>query len=549
MSNIPMPRPSYNKGDDRPVHEAGSDNTGLSGVDDIGFSPIDIDTSEKRSSSTPALQHNDTNPDADQTITEGREPVVYSTELDTSSDGNNAGASVRTGKSGSFETQLISSHEEEPHAPLIAVEERDEEISNDLDKSRDSEILQERNELVTSQLLEPALHTDLALKTPVSRTIHILGDNAVGKFFAHALAGAPKAPPITLLMHRPWVLKKWLDEGSAIRLLKGNRVDKQSGFNVELIEHLNAGYRMQAFRGVRKNRLYEPRDTIIDNLVVTTEGHTTISAIAAVRHRLQPSSTICFTQDSLGIINYINSEVFPDATERPNYMLASISHGVHQTRNEYSIVEHAVGRVVLTTIPRAAQEPQTKDGQVRIRRMDLCWQPSSRYLMRTFHRATDLCATSIKTRAFYKDQLENLAINSVLGPLSVIYNCYNSQLLSNEEVSRTIGLLAMEISAILRSLPEVSQIRSVDRIFSPERLENLVFSAIAKSGKNRTSMLLAVMQGKNTKIDFYNGYLIRRAKEFGINCPRLEMITSMVKGKEIMRKREYNSLIPFKRQH
>lgn len=540
--NIPVPGPSYAK-QDGPFREAGSGNTEFDGVDALESRPRSVDGSAKGSS--PTLQHY-MDQSTDKTIERSHEPRDCSTEHDTSNHGNNALASVASEDTASCQAQPISPDGDGLGIAPVTMEGREGETSNKQHKPTDLEKSQEHNEHSTYQLLETESRTGLEIERAVSRTIHILGNNAVGKFFAHALAGAPKAPPVTLLIHRPWLLKKYLDEGSTIRLLRGDRIDEQSGFNVELTDNLYEDYSGQASRSLNQNLLYGPQDTIIDNLVVTTEGYTTISALAAIQHRLQPSSTICFTQDSVGIIDYVNSSVFPDATQRPNYILGSMSHEVHSTADQYSIVEHEIGTFDLTTIPREAVEPQIKDGEVTIRRMDLCWQPSSKYLMRTLHRAPDLRATSLNTRSFYKDQLENLAITSVLGPVSVLYDCFNSQLLYNYEASRTIELLLEEISRILRSLPEVSQIPSIDQVFSSQSLKKLVFLAIRKSGKNRTSMLLDVRQRKKTKIDFYNGYLLRRAEEFGIDCPRLEMITSMVKGKQNMRIWENHSRIPFK---
>ena len=143
------------------------------------------------------------------------------------------------------------------------------------------------------------------------------------------------------------------------------------------------------------------------------------------------------------------------------------------------------------------------------------------------------------------NELEKLAVTSIHGPVSVVYECFSDQLLCNREAAKSIKALAKEISLILRSLPELSEISSVGDIFSAKRLERLVLSATEKSGRNRSTMLMEATQGKETNIDFYSGYLLRRAKELGIDCPRLDMITSMVKGKQGMRRSRKGSYIPF----
>jgi 2-dehydropantoate 2-reductase len=107
-------------------------------------------------------------------------------------------------------------------------------------------------------------------------------------------------------------------------------------------------------------------------------------------------------------------------------------------------------------------------------------------------------------------------------------------------------LLIRDISNILLRLPEVSKATKIEKRFSAETLERTIIGVLGKTGKNSTSMLQAVRKGERTDIDFYNGYLLNRATELGIDCPHLEMMVAMVKGKQAMQSRENNSLIPFK---
>jgi 2-dehydropantoate 2-reductase len=389
---------------------------------------------------------------------------------------------------------------------------------------------------------EISVYTDSQEKS-VSRPIHLLGSGAVGKFIAHSLAGAPNAPYVTLLVHRRLLIQQWHDEGSAIKLQRDNQIYTKTGFNVELAESFREENRGREFP---KNFKNISRDSIIENLIVTTQGHTTVSALAGIKHRLRSSSTICFMQDSLGVMDYVNSSVFTDPVTRPNYILGSISHDLESTRNKFGIVEKRSGAITLTVIPWVAQRSQTEKKGVSVRKVDRRWPSNSKFLIRTLGQVPELGATCSNTQMFFKVQLERLAIDSVIGPMSVVYGCFNDQLLSNYQASQTMKLLLQEISLILRSMPEISRIPLIDEAFSAKRLKRLVLSVIDRTGRNRSAMLQAVMDGKDTKIDFCNGYFLRRAKELGIDCPRLELIVSMVKGKQNMKIREKTSYIPFK---
>ena len=451
-------------------------------------------------------------------------------------------ASEETNK---YVVQLAPPNGEESSAAPENVEQHDPSLSPTQTTDRDVE-QSRRGDLPSAlQLSRTSLHLD-PLEKALSPRVYILGSNAVGKFIAHALAGAPEAPPVTLLIHHHSLLKRWYQEGSSIKLLKDRQLEEKRGIKVELMDHFYPKYSWGVPQSKKQSVSHELEDTVIDNLIVTTQGYTTISALTAIRHRLRPSSTICFMHKSVPIINYVNSSVFPDATQRPNYILGSLTHTIYSMQDKYSIIQQKAGRVALTAIPREMPKPQLREGEVSIRRIDISRSLSSKYLMRTFHSAPDLYAKALHTGAFYANELEKLAITSIHGPVSVVYDCFSDQLLYNREAAKSIKALAIEISLVLRSLPELSEVSSVDDIFSSKRLERLVLSATEKSGKNRSTMLMEVTQGKETNIDFYSGYLLRRAKELGIDCPRLEMITSMVKGKQGMRRSGMASYIPFK---
>jgi 2-dehydropantoate 2-reductase len=396
-------------------------------------------------------------------------------------------------------------------------------------------------------------HTGLELDTEFEpRTIHILGIGPTGKYIAHALAGLPEAPPVTLLMNRPLLMQQWHEEGARIQLLKRGKIDAKSNFKIESAANIQREMPGQRFPGFGNNLEHtaEPPHTIIESLIVTTEGYITVAALSAIKHRLRSSSTICFIQDGLGVANLVDSEVFPDPENRPNYMLGNMSHDLLSTERKFTLLERKPGKIFLTMAPRNLASTSSKRNPRRessvIRRLDYGWTPNSKWLMRTLSRTPELSAIGLDQAKFYEMQLQKLAINSVIGPLSVMYDCFNDALLCNYQVSRSMKLLIRDISNILLRLPEVSKATKIEKRFSAETLERTIIGVLGKTGKNSTSMLQAVRKGERTDIDFYNGYLLNRAAELGIDCPHLEMMVAMVKGKQAMQSREKNSLIPFK---
>jgi 2-dehydropantoate 2-reductase len=394
-------------------------------------------------------------------------------------------------------------------------------------------------------------HVDLNLETEIQpRTIHILGTGPTGKYIAHALAGTPKAPSVTLLMHKPLLMQQWHEEGANIRLFKNGKIDTKSNFIIESSARTKRESPTQRFPGFGKNLEHtaEPPTTVIETLIVTTKGHTTVAALSAIKQRLLHSSTICFIQDGMGIMNLVDRMVFPDPASRPNYMLGNMSHELISTQKKFTLVEKRPGKIFVTIVPRKSRiqglrrDPQ--EATPLIRRMDACWTPMSMWLLRTLSRTPELGAVGLAQSDFYENQLQKLAINSVIGPLSVMYDCFNNELLCNYHASRSMKLLLKEISTILQRLPEVSRAAKIDKRFGALALERITVGVLEKTGRNSSAMLQAVRKGEKTDVDFYNGYLVRRAAELGIDCPHLEMMVAMVKGKQAMKSRERNS-IPF----
>ncbi|ESZ89633.1 hypothetical protein SBOR_9982 [Sclerotinia borealis F-4128] len=386
---------------------------------------------------------------------------------------------------------------------------------------------------------------------PVSRNIHVLGTGPVGQFIAFNLAGLDSPPPITLLMHRPLLLQQWQQTGEVLRVLKDEIIREQFGFNVELSATFNIPGPELDISSTEHRFGYS--EEVIDNLVITTNGAKTVAALTSIRHRLRPHSTICFVQHGAGVIEDVNIHVFPDIQDRPHYMLGNLSHGVFATGQLWTVAQTTQGELKLSISQpetnAATNAPATAPANGLLttgieRKLTNSWAPSSRYMLMVLSRSPQLKAVGLNYPDFMKFHLEFIAVNSVIGPLSVIFDCSNDHLLYNFQASLTMRSLLKEISEVLIKLPELTTVSNLTKRFGKRRLESMVLSVLARSGKNVTSMLQNVRTGMKTDIDFYNGYLARRAKELEIPFTSNELVISMVKAKQAMKSREMNSYIP-----
>jgi 2-dehydropantoate 2-reductase len=143
----------------------------------------------------------------------------------------------------------------------------------------------------------------------------------------------------------------------------------------------------------------------------------------------------------------------------------------------------------------------------------------------------DLVPSKVPSSELLRIQLRKLAVNAVINPLTVVFDCYNGKIFTPERDS-LISKVVAEISAVtqrilLESNPEVD----IDE-FSPKKLEKTVRDIGAKTAKNISSMRQDVLAGRETEIDYINGYVVRRGKEFGIPCECNKQIVQYVKNAE-----------------
>ncbi|KAF2146267.1 uncharacterized protein K452DRAFT_219546, partial [Aplosporella prunicola CBS 121167] len=382
------------------------------------------------------------------------------------------------------------------------------------------------------------------------RRIYILGTGSIGKFVAHSLRSIPNPPPVTLLFHKPSLLKEWHAAGEEIRLsirvALGQRADvARNGFDVELAMPNRREHGKEIEYAYDPLRTFTPKpqketeelpnnyvrdDTLtdepIDSLIVTTKAFSTVSALSAIQHRLLPTSTILFLQNGMGVSDEVSRVLFPDEAARPKYLQGVVSHGV-SSQTPFSAKHTGTGTIQMGPLPR----PDSDEDMTQMQSFHSLGA-TSHYLLRTLARTPALCAVSLSPVGILCSQLEKLAVNCVINPLTSLTDARNGSLLYNFSLTRVQRLLLSEISVVIRSLPELRGVLNINTRFSPDRLETLTTSIAAKTAENTSSMLNDVRRGLRTEVDYINGYIVRRGEEIGMRCVMNYMVTNLVKGKQ-----------------
>ncbi|KIS72333.1 2-dehydropantoate 2-reductase PAN5 [Mycosarcoma maydis] len=100
----------------------------------------------------------------------------------------------------------------------------------------------------------------------------------------------------------------------------------------------------------------QPRASPIDSLIVTTKCDSTLSAIESLRHRLHPWSTIVLLQNGMGVLDTLFDTFFKDPEQRPNFVLASTTHGCWR-KGPLDIVHASAGALHFSIVPSGRSGP------------------------------------------------------------------------------------------------------------------------------------------------------------------------------------------------
>lgn len=392
----------------------------------------------------------------------------------------------------------------------------------------------------------------------LSGRIHVLGLGNVGTFVAHSIAGRQSPPPMTLLLHNTDLYKSWVEKRGCLAIQKHGLDDLKSGFDITVKGGDNIWYSLPnkeqygAPGNAEQDTEWDKKatdeeieatlaqsvenDSIIECLIVVVKAPQTVRALRSVRHRLTRDSTVLLLQNGMGAIDELNRRLFKHPDNRPHYMAGVISHGLAQ-KTPFQVAHTGVGTTILSPVP-------ARDGAAMTSSDEADWAPTTKYLLRTLTLTPPLVAVAETPSSILLYQLEKLAMNAVINPLTSLMECRNGEILYNYKFTRIMRLLLIEISSVIRALPELQGIPGIETRFAPERLRWLVVQLANKTGNNVSSMLSDVLGGRQTEILYINGYIVRRGEELGIKCVVNYMMVQMVQAKQEMLQSRESGAIP-----
>lgn len=294
----------------------------------------------------------------------------------------------------------------------------------------------------------------------------------------------------------------------------------------------------------------------IDSLIVCTKAQATSYAVGQIASRLQPSSVITLLQNGMGVYDELCAKFWPDPALRPQFILGTTTHGVTPGERPGSVI-HASrpgeGAIKLGVVPdprnktsfdrwlwgpAASSIPTVGQPLAPMYPLpELPAEPNVRETLDAFLSLGELNPEVLPMQNLYHELLLKAAVNAAINPLTAALGggvMRNGDLVRSAPGFQLIKQVAVETSAVLlaylRNLaggqptePEVM------RLFSASSLEARIKSVATQTQDNISSMAADVKAGRDTEIDYINGFFVAIGAKLGVPTPLNRMLVQMVK--------------------
>jgi 2-dehydropantoate 2-reductase len=150
-------------------------------------------------------------------------------------------------------------------------------------------------------------------------------------------------------------------------------------------------------------------------------------------------------------------------------------------------------------------------------------------------RAGLVCSSSSSAAAMRTVLWRKLAANSVINPLTALRQIPNGQLLEQSDWKHWLQSITEEVAAVAAAdtaslhqpeneQPEEQQAEEL----TAASLQKYVEQVVADTAANKSSMLQDVLAQRRTEIDYLSGYVARRGRALGVECPANEELWTQV---------------------
>ncbi|KAI1494619.1 hypothetical protein F5X96DRAFT_616875 [Biscogniauxia mediterranea] len=374
---------------------------------------------------------------------------------------------------------------------------------------------------------------DTSMGPPLSHQVHVLGFTTEAKFVTHALASIPRIPPVQLFVHHPTILSRWGQEGRNIRLLDadGHYISSREILCPEFIGPFTPGLML---------RHYGTKMKYLDNVIVSTASWSVVSSLKHLQNRIDRRTTICLLHKGLGLMEWLNQQVFTDPTLRPRYVLGHFSHKISKhSDTSYTVKTKNEGKLYLYCVPEYVH---TSYGQTR-RSPEAMRQTQN--LVKLLSATEYLGTVGVEWDSFLFRKLPGVVFSSLADSISVILGCRYDQILNDHHAVRLWNTLLDETIHIILSFPEIQNKRIILKYFEGASFRKHLWSRLVARKDTYSPWITWIRNGHNSGVHFANGYFIKRATAMGVSHAHNSMVMDLVSARQKARRRELERDIPY----
>ncbi|KAJ3073469.1 2-dehydropantoate 2-reductase (Ketopantoate reductase) (KPA reductase) (KPR) [Podochytrium sp. JEL0797] len=250
----------------------------------------------------------------------------------------------------------------------------------------------------------------------------------------------------------------------------------------------------------------------ISTLLVCTKAKDTRAALAPLfkSRTLTHDSTVVLLQNGVlavhdEILHFLKTEQIEST---PRFVLGSTTHGAFRDPQDPFHVNHVgYGDAVFGEPPSSNHTAPNP-------------------VFSTLAMARDLnVQCPLPWESLHHKLMTKLAINSVLNPLTAVFNCRNGSIASLKQGRVLVDALCDELAL----LPEFYRLLGpLPPLDGGAEFSAMVRTVAEATRLNVNSMDADVSRGVETEIAYLNGYVLQLAKEHGIALPNHELVVKMV---------------------
>jgi 2-dehydropantoate 2-reductase len=320
--------------------------------------------------------------------------------------------------------------------------------------------------------------------------LHILGAGSIGKLWAASIRSTFPTFSVTLLL----------------RSSHRSRIDPQSS---QVKVSLQKSPQEQPLLVQVPATFLDTRPKeLLSNVIVTTKAYQAVDAVQSLLELEmigESTRVILLCNGALSVRDKLKEKV---STDWKNLILGTTTNGAYQ--NEMSKSDDLYYYNVVKTFLEH-HNPNNSD------LVDLAnlWTQSGLNCQTLSSRDMDLILW------------QKLAANCVINPLTALHQCYNGDLLLDPSVPEILHHVIEEVSQVAQQV--IPQTEESNNELSEKSLQNFVYQVMEDTRSNKSSMLQDVIQKKQTEVDDLNGYIVRKGRELGLECPANEELCERIK--------------------